>query len=838
MQTRKVIFAIAVILMLSVLTQPTFAWVYYNNPLDDGLYERFGPRADRLLISLYADDNAEFDALAAGDIDLTDWPLPKTRYQDWTTAPLNDTIQVVSYGPEYGLFILDMNSNNNQFLGNPPDPAYPNPVYPNPMSVVGLRRAIAYLVARGAYLADESIGAGFGYPMYTTMPPSQAKYLLDVTEYPEMPWAYTNSAAAANATLDASGFDTFDGDGYRIWNETGETVNLKFYIRSDHPARANIGTTLSTALASAGLQVTQYQGDSSFCQGPVMADKNFHLYTGGWSLSVDPDHLILWAWDYYWHPGVCYNYSGHNDPEFNDAANGIMYANTQEEAVTMAMTAQYRQALMVLSVPLYCVAGNKAYHKTYVGNEVGEEGYFGKNWVGVKNELGYGIDNGWSLMNMWPFQPEVMGTGSMTIRWGFKTPEIMEWNPIYSQWLFDWNAMNPLYESLLTRNPNDMGELMPDVATAWTVETYVSPDPALGEVTVIRFELRDDVYWSDGVRLGIGDIYFTFVELEQILESRGLPKPWWYSNVADILGFSIIDPLTFEVLLGVKSYWALSWIGGNIILPQHIWKTIAEEGNPQATAFDLTRLTGNGPWMAGSYGGIGSTVLHYKNPTFFNSGQVDAKVEAQGLTISPHKIKPCTPPEAASFKVTVTSNWRDGPIYGTACHFLPLIVDKYIVFTNKTDDAATPIRTVTGITLHYGVPDVEIVTLADIAAALGVTLPCWPKGSYDIDVYVHVVGPEFVCDCDPPQPNPWICEWDNNSFDWWGTLRTDIRGLADYLPGVRMPDGIVDFRDIGEAARAFGAAVGTPRWNTIADINEDAFIDFRDINPIARDFGK
>jgi hypothetical protein len=268
-------------------------------------------------------------------------------------------------------------------------------------------------VNRGEYLADPSIGAGFGFPMYTTMPPAQEKYVLDVFEFAEMPWAYTYSRDAANAMLDASGFAARDGDDKRIWDVTGNTVNLIFYIRSDHPGRNMIGTKLLAEFDAVGLKYTAKFGNSPFCSGPVMADKNFHLYTAGWSLSVTPDHLILWAWDYYWHPGKPYNYSGHNDPEFNDAANGIMYANTQEEAVTMALIAQYRQAYLVLSCPIYCVAGNKAYHKTYVGNDVGEENYFGKNWRGVKNMLGYGIDNGWSLMNMWPFQTEVVGNGAL-----------------------------------------------------------------------------------------------------------------------------------------------------------------------------------------------------------------------------------------------------------------------------------------------------------------------------------------------------------------------------------------------------------------------------------------
>jgi hypothetical protein len=50
-------------------------------------------------------------------------------------------------------------------------------------------------------------------------------------------------------------------------------------------------------------------------------------------------------------------------------------------------------------------------------------------------------------------------------------------------------------------------------------------------------------------------------------------------------------------------------------------------------------------------------------------------------------------------------------------------------------------------------------------------------------------------------------------------------------------DGVVDMRDIGTAARAFGSTPGHPRWEKEADINFDDQIDMRDIGSVARKFG-
>lgn len=50
-------------------------------------------------------------------------------------------------------------------------------------------------------------------------------------------------------------------------------------------------------------------------------------------------------------------------------------------------------------------------------------------------------------------------------------------------------------------------------------------------------------------------------------------------------------------------------------------------------------------------------------------------------------------------------------------------------------------------------------------------------------------------------------------------------------------DSIVDMRDLGIVARAFGSTEGSELWNANADINGDKKIDMRDLGIVARNFG-
>jgi ABC-type transport system substrate-binding protein len=952
---KKPIFAILAIAMMTMMLIPAQAFIFPDCHSDPS-FEMFGPRAEVLLIHLYADDTAEFTAMSKGQIDMCDWPLSKTVYTQYSSYPYNQTIKIVNYGAEYGLYIIDMNCNNNTYMGNPPDPLNGNnpmvtATHGNWMSDVSLRRAIDYLINRPALIANPSIGAGFGYPLYTTIPPPLGKYLLDITTT-NATWAYTYSRLLANETLEndtyiegptwgpssgvaghvarfyidvndyatlknakaASSYTatlnagqgakfhvgdyvyiidalavhstppylsnpdgtqagewhtvksiagdvlTFDqpdvsahAAGARVY--VGQLVTIMFYIRSDHPGRKWIGETLTTEMEMCNLKVDPIEENSGACYVDVMVNKNFHLYTGGWSLSAQPDYLILWDWAYYWHPGFCYDYGGCNDALFNYAADGIMAANSQAEAVAMALLAQFRQAYMVLGAPVYCVSGNKAYWRWNTGGNAWDEtdGAPGggaakpQDWLGVVNIMGYGIDNGWSFMDMhtnvteWETSMTPPVTG-MTIDYGFKVPELKDVNILYASWLWDTNVLGEIYDSLLTSNASNIAQLMPWIATNWTVSTYTNP--VLGTCSKVRFTLDPNAVWSDGTPLTLADVYYSFIEVKADLAAKGHPPPWWWSNVEHILSFSILDPYNFEVLLDLKSYWALYWIAGSYIIPKHIWKPIILTGSPESTFAD-PKVIGSGPWKFYSYT-EGLDVVLVRNPLFHHIGPISCK-----LIVNSNNLNKFTPAEGLNPSWLVLD-----------CRFDPTMpYHQYVDMINYTITIAFRNST-------YGFGDPPHDTSKDfiVAQGSGITIPAggvlyipfpivfpdgergWRYGDFEIEWLVW-----------------WNCKWppwaekDNETYGtgyWYKqycemevycTIKEDVAGstLYDdiewatypYKTELPSPDKKVNLKDIFAIALAFGSFPGSKTWNVVCDINHDYKVDLKDYFAAAIKFG-
>lgn len=625
----KLICAILAITMLSMLLIPfANAWNYGNPAKSDDLKEEyFGPRADRLIMPFYASQISEWETgLEGGIIDVTDWPLDDTHYTRYTTAPWNNTVLVRSYGPEFGLRLFDINQNPNQYLGNPPNPLYPNPRYiagaGNPGAELSFRKAVAYLTNRAQYIA--TIGSVTTVAVYTPVGANDVglsawgKYTdWDITTAgARSDLTYPYSVADANNTLNAAGVWPYVG-GVRTYK--GQPFTVKLVARIDDWTRDFAGTQLGLQLQAVGFQVTTLHVVITAARTQVMANKDFTIYTGGWSLSVEPDYLILWNGDFYFHtPGVNpQNYADCNNAAFNTDSYGVMNANTQSDAQFWAIKAQVDFATNVLAVPIWIAQGQKAVSRIYTGGNNGvpapdgENIYRGLYWQGFVNVAGFGMDSGSSFLNMRP-EGFDWGNGDMTIRYGLKTEDLRELNPVYTEFLWDNTVIDLCgYDSLLTRNPLNLASFEPWAAVTYSVGLY--KNPALGNCTKVVFTLRNDYFWTDGTPVTIADIYYTYVEMTKDLVARGLARPWWISNVLDILSFSILDPCNFEVLLDTKAVFAIGWVGGNRIMPKHVWAPICKTGDPTVNNPDPNLIT-SGPWRLLEYTAGNHVVLVANKP--------------------------------------------------------------------------------------------------------------------------------------------------------------------------------------------------------------------------------
>jgi len=530
----------------------------------------------------------------------------------------------------------------------------------------------------------------------------------------------------------------------------------------------------------------------------------------------------------------------------------------------------------------------KAMSRRYVGSTPEEANYTGRYWEGVVN-MEYppaGIDNFWSFLNMHPRGYECGDGENMTIRWGFKTTDIRSFNPIYAEWLWDWNLLGLQYDSLLRRNPYNLTAFKPWLLGGpITIDLYTHP--VYGTCTKIKLTLRADATWTDGTPITIADVYFTFVELGKLLTARGLPPPSWYNNVKNILDFRITDPYNFEILFKVKDPPELDGTLQNIILPKHIWKPIVQTGDPTTFAPDPNMISSGSYRMKEFSGGGGGYVVLVANAP---GSTVKTNILGSTPITSPRgywrympffeMLRVKDPPEFADrYKMPPGTNaslyWEFGNLYATQSM-------EALVQANVTvDGEKIPIINETMI-LPPG-PDQFLSVNVRWGVVIGFGWDSgvhrrntWPFGAnYDVDVHIwFTVNVAARIEVDIAG----IVVWGHNYaagavvniwlgfrvwLPWrsytncvrvvidpsllWFTIKEDITGRTLYddigWPGypykseLPSPDIKVDIKDIAIAAKAFGTYPGHSKWNTVADINADYKIDIKDIAAIAKKFG-
>ncbi len=698
---------------------PSFAWVY-PDCTEDLKFERWGPRVDRVIIRMYSTEAIAFIAFENGQFDMIDWSITRYFLDRWSAPPYNETIKIIPLPPpgvERGYYVLDENCNPNPTLMD----GTPNPAYPAPTSVSSFRHALAHCVDRADYVVN--ITEGLSVPMYTLILPCMTYWkhpeirpggLLEDLTHP-----FNLTMAAELMTADDFLYIPAEYP-WRFWDgkpgsgqprdghyQAGEEFQLTFYGRSD-AWRNNIAVKLSTILEGDPIKVdvNLILADASTCWQKVMVEKNFHMYTGGWIfMGPEPDYLYdLYNGAMYWHPGDPPNYGCYNCTEFNYWSSIVKFpgARTMPEIREACLRAQEEWATpcCICAVPLISTASPKAFARAYTGGNGGvpigdgEDKYRGLMWKDIVNELKFGSNSYWTKLNAHPAGYETGDCQNMTLRYGFKVSSLRKLNIIYSSYYWDMQILGLIYDTLLMRDPNTLGDFIPWLAKK--LETFEWVDPEDGETkTGVWVTLRPSVKWSDGHPLQAHDVVFTFMELPRKLKERGFPEPWWSSYVwPTAKSVYEVDPCNVVILYdALAPAWAKVWAGIAVpILPRHIWKPIVDTGDPTGALppnLPDPNLVGTGPFKrdpAADWYNPPSWIKLVKNTQFFHYCpiDVDPQIDAPELYKGMQVFPPSTPADQLKFTVQIQN------MYWNQCRGSELWIDKYVYFSNKTGEYLLP----------------------------------------------------------------------------------------------------------------------------------------------------
>jgi len=365
-----------------------------------------GARADELFFKIYPSPEAEYLAIKAGEINLMDWSLPAEKVAD----ALADSNISTESALDLVYYLIDINCQRW------------------PTSDLHFRRALAHLVNKSRIVND--VMQGYGYVLDSPVPSVMGSW-----SNPDIRMYEYNTELAA-AELDLGSFTDTDNDSIRNDPITGENMApVIFYIREEDPERKQAGEWLAQELNALGVPVVgELAVNRSVCQDAVMEDPagEWNVYTGGWGLGRDPDHLALFYHSAEFDPTCMggwrgYNYPGFVNSTFDYWADRLMTASFFEDTLEAAFMCQEIIAEQVPGIPMYGRIGVKAYSS---------------EWTGLVNQVGKGINSWWSLINMHPVGQEYGGV----IKYGLQS-DIQTLNPLTAGSTYTWEILNVIYET-------------------------------------------------------------------------------------------------------------------------------------------------------------------------------------------------------------------------------------------------------------------------------------------------------------------------------------------------------------------------------------------------------
>src|SRR5262249_16411352 len=179
---------------------------------------------------------------------------------------------------------------------------------------------------------------------------------------------------------------------------------------------------------------------------------------------------------------------------------------------------------------------------------------------------------------------------------------VRNFNPLLADQTGRWPSQGGIYEPLVVYN-TITGVLTPWLAESWAFNA---------DNTVLTFTLRAGVKWSDGEAFDSADVKFTW---DTLMKVEALPGTGGVRAAIPLLSaVDAPDAKTVTFTFKTVSTPALYDIGEQMIVPEHLWKDVA----------DPVTFTNENPVGTGPFTEIGTFEAQYwelhKNPNYWQEG--------------------------------------------------------------------------------------------------------------------------------------------------------------------------------------------------------------------------
>jgi ABC-type transport system substrate-binding protein len=561
---------------------------------------------NNLLFQVYSDQNAEFLALQALGVDITDWPLTPTLISQLSK---DSRFLVTSPVSAFDMFDVEFNLANT-YWGVPFN-------FGNNPAGVQIRQGIAHLVDKDAFIANRL--GGLGNKIDNPEAPSQGVPSPNVCAWDQMfPTCLSAYHIASYGTTDGmapvgsldfcAAADHFISAGLATGKDPTTCVltglssaaasqSIQLFARVDDAPRLALGTALASEIgklmgrssAVAVSQITIQQASNAIFQaGGGSPNLGWNIYTGGFRLTSAFDQPYS-LYNSLFASTFCgslikssfpANYVYACNSAMDSWTNMLEFNTTLSGATASAVQAEDVYGRHAFGIPIWSGADQFGYLN---------------GWTGVNNAVGTGPPNIFTWLNAWRSNAAV----PWTIREGLKqgTFTLNMYNALT---VWEFYILSEVYDSLLIQNPANPNQLMGLMAQSWRVinPSLLGYTPPAGTVETIRFQLRNDIFWHDGVQVTSKDVKFS------IISYRDAPAANLQSSVQTVIDATIIGTFVVDVHLGLLSPFAELNIGTLPIIPQHIWAAggtgFVADSTKTSKSFDpvaSNALIGSGPYI-------------------------------------------------------------------------------------------------------------------------------------------------------------------------------------------------------------------------------------------------